>query len=109
MGEQVVEALVRLLRRAEARELAHGEHASAVHRRVDATCVRILAGEPDRRVVRKVGRGVERPHGLARERRERDVALGRQTVGGGPLLVGGGDGGGGHRTSRTRWTSSYPT
>ena len=41
--EQVAEALVRLLGRAEAGELAHRPEAAAVHRRVDAARERILA------------------------------------------------------------------
>ena len=41
---QVAEALVRLLRRAEARELAHRPQPAAVHRRVDAARERELAG-----------------------------------------------------------------
>ena len=63
-AEQIVVALVRLARRAEARELAHGEHAPAIHVGVDAARVRVLARE--REIARQVharevlGR-VERP------------------------------------------------
>ena len=42
--EQVAEALVRLLRRPEAGELAHRPEPAAVHRRVDAARERIRAG-----------------------------------------------------------------
>ncbi len=45
--EQVAEALVRLLARAEAGELAHRPQAAAVHRGVDAAGERVGAGEPD--------------------------------------------------------------
>ena len=45
--EQVVEALVRLLGRAEAGELAHRPQAPAVHRRVDAARERVLAREAE--------------------------------------------------------------
>ena len=43
--EQVAEALVRLLRRAEARELAERPQPAAVHRRVHTARVRVLARE----------------------------------------------------------------
>ena len=43
LGE-VAEALVRLLRRAEAGELPHRPEAAAVHRRIDAARERVLAG-----------------------------------------------------------------
>jgi hypothetical protein len=45
--EQVAKALVRLLRGAEARELAHRPEPPAVHRRVDAAREGVLAREPD--------------------------------------------------------------
>ena len=46
--EQVAEALVGLLARAEAGELAHRPQAAAVHRGVDAARVGVVAGQPDR-------------------------------------------------------------
>ncbi len=45
--EQVAKARVRLLRGAEARELAHRPQPPAVHRRVDAARVGVLAGRAD--------------------------------------------------------------
>ena len=47
--EQVAEALVGLLRRPEARELAHRPQPPAVHARVHAARERELARQPDRR------------------------------------------------------------
>jgi len=87
--EQVVEALVGLLGRAEARELAEGPQAPAVHRRVDPARERILAGQADRRLeVRgEISGRVERLDLLAGERGERGVALGAEGVGGAPLLL----------------------
>src|SRR6266704_5222725 len=43
MFEEIVEPLVRILGRAESREHPHRPGASAIHRRIDATQVRILA------------------------------------------------------------------
>ena len=55
--EQVVEALVGLLDRAEAGELAHRPEPAPVHRRVGPAGERVLAGVADRRL----GVGRERP------------------------------------------------
>ena len=67
--QQVVEALVGLLGRPEARELAHRPQPASIHRRVDAPRERVLARAADRRGVRwEVGLGVERPDGNARHR-----------------------------------------
>src|SRR6185437_3143028 len=75
--EQVVEALVGLLARAEAGELAHRPQPPAVHRGVDAARVRVGAGLPDRvrlgaraRSGRQIGGRVELLDRLARERFE---------------------------------------
>ncbi len=76
--EQVPESLVRLLGRAEARELPEGPQPAAVHRRVDAARVRVLARES--RVFLDVVRGVERVYLLARDRREERFPLGRLQV-----------------------------
>src|SRR3954468_22182840 len=73
--EQVTEAYIRLLGRAEAGELAHRPEAPAVHRLVDAARVRVLAGNPDLLERRQVGRGVHRLDVLPRDRREERVAL----------------------------------
>ena len=87
-GEQVLEALVRLLGRAEAGEHAHRPELAAVHRRLDAAGERVLPGQPEvaQVVARGVGRGqhvgdVERRSrsrtaGLAR----RDARLGARDV-----------------------------
>jgi hypothetical protein len=75
--EQVAEALVGLLRGAEARELAHRPQAPAVHRRVDAARERELAGLADPLgVVADVLRAVEPGDRLSGQRGERHVALG---------------------------------
>ena len=61
--EQVAEALVGLLGRAEAGELAHRPQPPPVHRRVDAAGERVLAGVADVALGIHVGevlRGVER-------------------------------------------------
>src|SRR5262249_16889694 len=73
--EQVAEALVGLLARAEARELAHRPQPSAVHRRVDAAGEGVAAGAPDRVLGAADPRGevldrIELAHGLAGERAE---------------------------------------
>ena len=79
--EQVVEALVRLLGGAEAGELAHRPQAAAVHARVHAARERELARQADLARRGQVVLGVERHvSGTPRERRERDVALGRGRV-----------------------------
>ena len=81
--EQVVEALVRLLCRAEAGELAHRPEAAAVHRRVDAARERIDARVAEVALVvdlRRVGR-VERLVLEAGDRAEElALALGRRFV-----------------------------
>ena len=64
--EQVVEALVGLLRGAEARELPHRPQPPAVHRLVDAAGVGELAGSPDGVGRREVLLGVERPSAARR-------------------------------------------
>ncbi len=84
--EQVAEALVRLLARAEAGELAHRPEPPAVHRGVDAARERVLAGAADRIVGRadagrQVGGRVELAHGLAGERAELALGGGRRVVG----------------------------
>ena len=66
--EQVAKALVGLLGRAEARELAHGPEAPAVHRRIHAAGERIDARVADRLGVGQVVLRVERLDGLAAER-----------------------------------------
>src|SRR5207253_4400070 len=66
--EQIVIALVRLLRRAEAGELPHGEHAAAIHRGVYAARVGILAREAEIATevhTRQILRRVERANGDA--------------------------------------------
>ena len=78
--EQVAEALVGLLRGPEAGELAHRPEPAAVHARVHAARERILARQPDPLRIRQVRLGVERPHRLARERRERRAPLRRRGV-----------------------------
>ncbi len=91
-GEQVAEALVGLLGRAEARELAHRPQAPAVHRRVDAAREGIDARPPVVVLVLaaagEVGLRVQRLDGRAAQRRERDVALGSERVRGAPLGFG---------------------
>jgi hypothetical protein len=82
--QQVAEALVRLLRGAEAGELAHRPQATQVHRRVHAAGERVLAGEPD--LALGVGFGevllrVERPHLLARDGLKQRLPLGLFRVG----------------------------
>src|SRR4051794_32125820 len=74
--EQVPEALVRLLGGAESGELPHGPEPTAVHRVVDPARVRELAGNADLVEVGQVRGGVERLDLLARNRREKGVALG---------------------------------
>ncbi len=72
--EQVAEALVGLLDRPEARELAHRPEAAAVHRRIDAAGVGERAGEalvPLAVVIGQIVRRVERLDRVARERLER--------------------------------------
>ena len=66
VGEQVAEALVRLLRRPEAGELAHRPEAPAVHRRVDAAGERVRAGSAEIALV--VDRDVVRSCTAARPR-----------------------------------------
>src|SRR6185369_13548778 len=79
--EQVAEALVGLLGRAEARELAHRPEAAAVHRRVDAARERELAREADPLLEgAHVLGAVERLDLLAAQRREQGVAFGRARV-----------------------------
>jgi hypothetical protein len=76
--EQVAEARVRLLGRAEAGELAHRPQAAPVHARVDAAGERELARAAD--LVRErpdVLRAVERRYRLAGEGLELGLALGR--------------------------------
>ncbi len=77
--EQVAEALVGLLGRPEARELAHRPQPPPVHRRVDAARVGVLAGEPEVALGIPVGEvvpGVEGPHRLPGDGLERRLALG---------------------------------
>ena len=92
--EQVAEALVGLLGRPEARELAHRPEAPAVHRRVDAARERIAAGQPDLALVGHVGLGVERLDLDAAQRREGHVALAAEGVGLAPFGFGRGEAGG---------------
>ena len=75
--EQVAEALVRLLRGAEAGELAHRPEPPAIHRRVDAARERDTrrGSRSPRRA--QVVLGVERLHRLAGQGREQRVALRR--------------------------------
>src|SRR5207244_7508544 len=78
LREQEAEALVRVLRGPEARELAHRPQPSAVHARVDAARVRELARDPDALAVgRRVLRRVERL----------DLHVGHGREANGPLLV----------------------
>src|SRR5512134_2688676 len=63
LAEQVAEAPVGLLRGTEARVLAHRPQLAAVHRRVHAARVRVLAGQPEplgvvalREILRRVHR-----------------------------------------------------
>jgi hypothetical protein len=81
--EQVAEAQVRLLGRAEARELAHSPQPAAIHRAVDAARVWKLTGKPDRFVGidGEIGLGVQRLDRLAGDGRERRVPLRRATEG----------------------------
>jgi len=76
--EQVVEALVGLLDRAEAGELAHRPELAPVHRGVGAAGEGVLAGAPDPLLEARleVLRAVERIDLLARDRRELHLALG---------------------------------
>src|SRR5262249_20133395 len=78
MVEEVVKALVGLLRGAEAGELAHRPETPAVHRRVDAAGVGVLAGIAE--VPLGVGSlaillGVERPDLMPGDRLEERLAL----------------------------------
>ena len=78
MVEQVAEALVGLLDRAEAGELAHRPEAAAVHRRVDPARVGEGAGEalvPLAVVVSEIVGGVEGFDRVSGERLEANVAL----------------------------------
>ena len=80
MVEQVAEALVRLLDRAEARELTHRPQLSAVHRRVGPAGERVLAREPEVALGVPLGEvvlGVEGPDLVAGDRVEEGVALAR--------------------------------
>src|ERR1044072_2985963 len=87
--EEVAEALVRLLRGAEARELAHRPEPPSVHRRVDAAREGIDAGPTVVALVlptaREVGLRVERLDRRAGERRELHVALRPERVGDSPF------------------------
>src|SRR5262249_26943330 len=78
VGEEVLEALVRLGRAAEARELPHRPRAAAVHGLVDAAGEREAAGIAEVLLVvevRGVARAVERRDLAARDRGERARAL----------------------------------
>src|SRR5439155_10371469 len=59
--EEVLESLVRLLRRPEARVLPHRPEAASIHRRADAPRERRFAGKPDlgREILRRLVRGRE--------------------------------------------------
>ena len=85
--EQIAEALIRLDRGPEPGELAHRPQPPAIHRRVDAARERIRAGQPDLRRRRKIGRRVQRPDLLTRQRRERALTLRRGGIGGRPSVV----------------------
>jgi hypothetical protein len=80
--QQVVEALVRLRRRAEAGELPHRPEAAAVHRLVDPARERVLtrlaeiAVEVDLDVLRRV-QGLDREPGDRREESRVGLTLGR--------------------------------
>jgi len=80
--EQIPEALVGLLRRPETRELPHRPKPPAVHRRVHPARERILARQGDARlgIRRQIHLRVQRPDRLSRQRRKRDVTLGRGAV-----------------------------
>ncbi len=76
--EQVVEALVGLLGRSEARELPHRPQPPAVHRRVDAARERVLAGVADVSLGIGLGAVLLGVEGLdlgVRDRREESLAL----------------------------------
>jgi hypothetical protein len=90
---QVAEALVGLLGRAEARELAHRPQAAAVHRRVHAAREGIAAGHADLAGLRQIGLGVEGLDGQPAQGREGDVALAAERVGLAPFGLGRGDAG----------------
>jgi hypothetical protein len=79
--EQVAEALVGLLRGAEAGELPHRPQPAPVHVLVHAARERVLAGTPDLAGVREVGLGVQGLDRLARERGELALALARARTG----------------------------
>ena len=74
LRDQELEALVGVLAGAEARDLAHGPGAAAIHGRVGAARERIAAGQPDilDRRLGDVGRGVGALH--------RDVADGEELL-----------------------------
>ena len=81
--EQELEALVRVLRRAEAGELAHGPELAAVHARVGAARERVLARMPKLVVVGPavlVLRRVQRLHFHVRQGRIRGQPIGRLRV-----------------------------
>src|SRR5205814_59010 len=89
LREQVLEARVRVLGAAEAREHAHGPGPATVHRRIDAPGERILARGAQPlfvRLARQVRRRVERLDRDARERLEPHPALGRLRPDGPPSL-----------------------
>jgi hypothetical protein len=90
LPQEVLVAPVRLLGRPEAGELPHRPQASAVHRGVDPTRVRVLAGVAEVPIVVEVrdvlGR-VEGLDGFARDRLEVGVALGRLPVPLPPLVL----------------------
>src|SRR5215208_3415868 len=78
MVEQVVEALVGLLRGAEASELTHRPQTPAVHRGVDAPGVGVLPGEAE--IPLRIGAlpvliGVERPDLVPGDRLEERLAF----------------------------------
>ena len=76
--DQVLEALVGVLGRAEARDLPHRPQPPAVHRRVRPAGIRILSGKPDvlERRVGDIERGVGALEREAAQRAELGLPLG---------------------------------
>src|SRR5262249_54507581 len=79
LTEQILESLVCIRRRAEARKLAHRPKLSAIARRMNSARVGILAGKSELGLVIEVGKVVRRIepfNGCQRDGRELFAALG---------------------------------